>query len=155
MSFQYEIQNAIPLPFRSLLVVAVIAILFIGLGITREVLAGKQSQAQTDQLDADLQFWIGSNGILLSILVYTVVLLAIVMLVKVIKHLPTWTAVLHQYGSLSVGYINDTTTKISRLAETADALMRDLPVIIKDALVQSALVVSNGKTIVDQMVQTK
>lgn len=155
MSFQYEIQNAIPLPFRSLLVVAVIAILFIGLGITREVLAGKQSQAQTDQLDADLQFWIGSNGILLSILVYTVVLLAIVMLVKVIRHLPTWTALLHQYGSLSVGYINDTTTKISRLAETADALMRDLPVIIKDALVQSALVVSNGKTIVDQMVQTK
>lgn len=155
MSYQYHIQTIIPVSKSSLLVVAVITIVFIGIGITREVYAAKQSTADNEVMVERIQFWVGNNGMLLSILLYTLVLLAIALIMKILKNLPTWTAVLREYGSLSLGYVNDTTTKIARLSDTADSLMKNLPTIIKDALVQSALVVSNGKSIVDQMVQKK
>ena len=116
-------------------IVAICISVFLALGIFSQVHMSQQTQSDKDNFIENVKFWIGNNGIVLSMLLYTLVTLSVVLIIVTIKHIPTWSESIKVYGNLTWSRVNDVSEKITKLSNSADMLMRKVSDAIDVAII--------------------
>jgi hypothetical protein len=122
---------------------------FLLLGITGQIYTSNQTEEGKKDFRDNLHFWVGANGIFLSALLYTTLILFIIGLVLFIKQAPYLQSDFRKYGDSVITKVNDVSAKIVKLSDSADDLIKKIPEIIGNSLT----VMSQGTSLADKVIQ--
>ena len=150
MSYEYVIQHPFQLSVPSILIIAGVLLCFLLLGITGQIYTSNQTEEGKKDFRESLHFWVGANGIFLSALLYTTLILFIIGLVLFIKQAPYLQSDFRKYGDTVITKVNDVSAKIVKLSDSADDLIKKIPDIIRN----SFTVMSQGTSLADKLLQT-